>query len=280
VPAIREEAAELVDAVLTPSTMRYVASHLDTIDTAVVDAARRFCLALGTAVVGPLAEALSSEERERRRKHLADILLGFGPPGREVIERLCQSANPAVRRTAVLLLKESGARDVLPELVALLNDSEAHVQREATRALAELGLDAADDALITAIVRGPERTRSCVLGTFRSLSHGDASRVWSRLVVKAPRRGGLWPVHVQGIERLGVLGGRAAVEALEAVLQARSIRAPFKMAALHRLSIDALARVATPEAVSAIESAAAYGPRWTRAAARTRLAAARRGHTA
>jgi hypothetical protein len=280
VPAVREEAAELVDTILTPSTMRYVASHLDTVDTKVVDGARRFCLALGTAVVGPLAEALSVEERERRRKHLADILLGFGPPGREVIERLCHSPSAAVRRTAVLLLKESGARDVLPELVALLNDAEAHVQREATRALAGLGLDAADDALIASIERGPERTRTCVLGALRSLPPGDAARVWSRLAVKARRRGDLWPVHAQAIERLGVLGGRVAVDALEAVLQARSFRAPFKMAALHRLAIEALARVATPEAVSAIEAAAAHGPRWIRASARAGLAAARRGHTA
>jgi len=277
VPAIRDEAAELVDGLLTASTMRYVASHLDTTDTAVVAAARRFCLALGTGIVGPLAEALSVEERDRRRKHLADILLGFGPPGREVIERLCQSPNPAVRRTAVLLLKESGTRDVLPELVALLNDAEAHVQREATRALAELGLEAADDELVRAVAGGPERTRSCVLGALRTLSHGDAARVWARILLKAPRRGEAWAVHGHATERLGALGGRPAVDALEAVLAARSFRAPFKMAALHRLAVENLAKLGTPDAVSALESAAAYGPRWVRAAARARLAAARRG---
>jgi hypothetical protein len=277
-PAIREEAAELIDGLLTASTMRYIASHLDTTDPAVVGAARRFCLALGTALVGPLAEALSVEERERRRRHLADILLGFGPPGRDIIDRLCQSPNPAVRRTAVLLLKESGERDVVPELVSLLNDAEAHVQREATRALAELGLETADDALVTAVTTGPERTRSCVLGALRSLEHDDALRVWARILLKAPRRGSLWAVHGQAAERLGTLGGRLAVDALEAVLAARSFRAPFKMAALHRLVIENLARVGTPEAVSALESAAAYGSRWIRAAARARLGAARRGH--
>jgi HEAT repeat protein len=220
---------------------------------------------------------LSVEERDRRRQHLADILLGFGPPGRTVIERLCQSPNPAVRRTAVLLLKESGTRDVVPELVALLNDAEAHVQREATRALAELNLEAADDALVAAIVSGPERTRSCVLGALRSLAHEDAARVWVHILRRAPRRGGTWPVHGQAVERLGALGGRPAVDALEDVLAARSFRAPFKMAALHRLAVENLARVGTPEAVSALESAAAYGPRWIRKAARARLNASRRG---
>jgi HEAT repeat protein len=275
-PAVRDEAAELVNGLLTASTMRYIASHLDTTDPAVVAAARRFCVSLGTALVGPLAEALSVEDRERRRKNLADILLGFGPPGREVIDRLCQSPNPAVRRTAVLLLKESGARDVVPELVALLNDAEAHVQRDATRALAELGLETADDALVAAVAGGPERTRSCVLGALRSLAQEDAVRVWARILLKAPRRGGLWEVHGQAAERLGTFGGRPAVDALEAVLAARSFRAPFRMAALHRLVIENLARVGTPEAMSALESAAAYGSRWIRAAARATLVAARR----
>jgi hypothetical protein len=77
-----------------------------------------------------------------------------------------------------------------------------------------------------------------------------------------------------------MLGGRAAVDALGAVLHARSFRAPFKMAALHRLAIEALARMGTADAVSAIEDAAANGPRWARAAARARLDAAHREHTA
>jgi HEAT repeat protein len=94
---------------------------------------------------------------------------------------------------------------------------------------------------------------------------------------RAPRRGGTWPVHGQAVERLGALGGRPAVDALEDVLAARSFRAPFKMAALHRLAVENLARVGTPEAVSALESAAAYGPRWIRKAARARLNASRRG---
>jgi hypothetical protein len=280
VAPIRSEAAELIDAVLTPNTMKYVASHLDTTDQAVVAAARRFCIALGTAVVGPLAEALSVEDRERRRTHLAHILLGFGPPGREVIERLCQSPNPAVRRTAVLLLKESGARDVVPELVDLLNDAEVHVQREATRALAGLALDAADGALVAAVEHGPDRTRSCVIGVLRSLPPGDAARVWSRILLGAPRRGGLWAVHAQAVDSLSALGGRVAVDALVAVLQERRLLAPFKMAALHRLTVEALARMDTPDAVSALESAAVYGPRWVRAAARARLASARQGLTA
>jgi hypothetical protein len=273
VPAIRAMAGEALDTVATLSTMKNVAWHLDTTNNAVVQAARRLCLALGTAVVGPLTETLSVEERERRRRHLAEILIGFGPPGRQVIERLCQSPSAAVRRTAIVLLRESGGRDVLPELVALLHDTEAHVQREAARALAEIGLESADGALVEAIERGPEHTRTCLLGALGSLSAGDAERLWARILTEAPWRGAMWAVHDEAAGRLASLGGRGAVDALSAVLQRRTLRAPFKMAALHRRCIDALSRIDTAGARAAIEAAASSGPRWVRASARARLAA-------
>ena len=149
---------------LTPSTMRHVASHLDTSDARVVEAARRFCLALGTVAIRPLAEVLSREERNRPRKHLIDVLTGFGAAGRQAVESLRQSPNAAVRRTAVLLLREFGGQDALPELESLLDDAEPHVQREATRAIATLGIDSAYDTLIRALERGTERARTSILG--------------------------------------------------------------------------------------------------------------------
>jgi HEAT repeat protein len=93
------------------------------------------------------------------------------------------------------------------------------------------------------------------------------------MVLRAPYGGAMWPVHERVVERLGTLGGRTSVQALSTVLQRRSFRSPFRMAALHRLAIDALARIGTRDAVETIESVAEYGPRRARAAARARLAA-------
>jgi hypothetical protein len=79
-------------------------------------------------------------------------------------------------------------------------------------------------------------------------------------------------VHERAVERLGSLGGQHAIGALSTVLQRRSLWAPFRMVALHRLAIDALARIGTPDAVAVIETTAAYGLRLDRKAARARLA--------
>jgi HEAT repeat protein len=272
-PEIRSEAADTLHNFLTPSTMRHVASHLDTSDDRVVEAARRFCLALGTVAIRPLAEVLSREERNRPRKHLIDVLTGFGAAGRQAVESLRQSPNAAVRRTAVLLLREFGGQEALPELESLLDDAEPHVQREATRAIATLGVDSAYDTLIRALERGSEQTRTSILGVLWTLPQEDAEQVLAHLTVNAPCRGAMWHVHERAVERLGTVGGRRGVDALAAVLERRSLWSPLRMRNLHRLAISALAKIGSPEAVDVIGTAAASGLRAVRTAARAHLAA-------
>jgi HEAT repeat protein len=269
--AVRDAAKSSLHSTMTPSTMRHVASHLDTADPSVVHAASRFCLALGTSAVGALAEVLSREERSRPRKYLCDILVSFGAQGRQAVEHLRQSPNAAVRRTAVLLLREFGGKEALPLLESLLDDTEPHVQREATRAIAMLGGDAAYAILVRTLVQGTERTRSSVLGGLWTLSDEDAEQVLSHVVLETPYRGATWPVHMRVVERLGSVGGRVAVDALAAIVKRRQFWSPFKMAALHRLAVGALVRIGTSEALEVLETIASDGPSWARAAARARL---------
>ena len=67
----------------------------------------------GTAVIPPLAEALSTEQDARSRRRLRDILIGFGAQGRESVQRLMSSPNWEVRRTAAYLLREFGGTEGL-----------------------------------------------------------------------------------------------------------------------------------------------------------------------
>jgi hypothetical protein len=270
-PEIVTSAGEALQSVLTPATMRHVASHLDTVDPSVVHAAHRFCLAMGAAAIGPLADVLSREARNRPREHLIGILIAFGAAGRKSVEQLRHSPNAVVRRTAVLLLREFGGHEALPELASLLVDDEPHVQREATRAIAALRDDEAYDALIRALERGSERARATMLGALWTLPAEDAGPLLSYLVLTAPRHGAMWDVHARALERLGSLDAQFAVEPLAAVLLRRQSWAPFRMAALHRIAIDSLGRIGTPEARAVLETAASSGSRLARAAARARL---------
>jgi hypothetical protein len=89
----------------------------------------------------------------------------------------------------------------------------------------------------------------------------------------------MWAVHGRAVERLGTVGGRAGVDALSAVLGRRSLWSPLLMRNLHRLAIDSLANIGSPEAIGVIETAAASGTRAVRAAARASLEALAARHS-
>jgi hypothetical protein len=82
----------------------------------------------------------------------------------------------------------------------------------------------------------------------------------------------MWIVHERAVERLGTVGGRKGVDALAAVLNRRSFWSPLRMRSLHRLAVDALAKLASPEAIDVLAAAAESAPRAVRAAARVHLA--------
>jgi HEAT repeat protein len=272
-PAIQTLCGTLLDQAVNAATMRHVASHLDTTDKDVVSGAKRFCHTAGTSIVGPLAEVLSREERTRARQHLVEILLGLGSSGRQAVERLKQSANPAVRRTAVLLLREFGGSDALLDLESLLNDAEPHVQRDATHAIALMRSDAAFAILTRALTTGTEHARAVITGVLSTLPNDDAAPVLTYLVRHAPCRGPMWHVYERAIQRLGAIGGRESVAALTTVMEKRVLWAPFKVTVLRRLAVEALARIDGTDATDALRQAARTGLRGARSAARRALAA-------
>ena len=67
------------------------------------------------------------------------MLLDFGAVGRSSVEQLKTSSNPAVRRTAIDLLRVFGGNEALPELASMLDDADQQVQREAVRAIVQIG---------------------------------------------------------------------------------------------------------------------------------------------
>src|SRR4029079_12463446 len=95
-----------IDVLVGGPMMQHIVAHLATLDNAQFERVKSMCLSIGEVLIRPLAEALASEERARPRRRLTAILIGFGGVGRREVERLKNSPNPAVRRTAIYLLRE------------------------------------------------------------------------------------------------------------------------------------------------------------------------------
>jgi hypothetical protein len=250
------------------SIMAQIVSHLRSADDATAEQLKTLCYLVGPPVIRGLAEALAVEKRTHARQHLTQLLLGFGAAGRSAVEQLRASANPAVRRTAIHLLREFGGTDALPDLTTLLDDAEPHVQREAVRAILSIGTEEAYAELQKALATGTDQTREALTGALVSMRSERAIPLFEYIVRKIDRKGPLRGVYLRAVESLGALKADQTVDLLKEALYSGEWWAPLRTAELRRIVANALHQIGTPEALRVLQEAAERGPRGVRTAAR------------
>ncbi|OFW11751.1 MAG: hypothetical protein A3H96_24720 [Acidobacteria bacterium RIFCSPLOWO2_02_FULL_67_36] len=250
--------------------MKHVASHLRIADDEVYERFMRLCHAIGTPVIAPLAEALSTEQDARARRRLREILLGFGARGRESVQKLMSAPNWEVRRTAAYLLREFGGAEGLEELIPLLSDPEPLVQREAIQGLVLNGSDRASEILMRALSTTTGRTRETLTQELVTLRDERAAPLFCHLLRHLDRRK-LQKVYIASIDALGAFGGPDAVDALKFALQQGDWWSPLSTRRIRSAAAAALRRIGTPAAVDVLREASTHGPRGMRAAARAEL---------
>ncbi len=248
------------------SMMVHITSHLRTVDDQTVEQIKSLCYAVGPSVIRPLAETLAIEKRTGARQRLTQLLIGFGAAGKQSVERLKTSANPAVRRTAVYLLREFGGSEALSDLAALLDDAEPHIQREAVRGILQIGTEDAYSELQKALATGTDRTRETLMEALTAMRNERAIPLFEYIVRKVDRKGPLRSVYLRAIESLGALKAAAAVELLREALYAGEWWAPFRTAETRRTVASALRKIGTAESQRVLEDASTSGPRGVRAA--------------
>jgi HEAT repeat protein len=268
------EAGRALDALVAGPMMRHIVRHLSTMSDEQYAAVQAIVGAVGPTVVRPLAEALAAESRTRPRERLTALLLGFGATGRQAVERLRNSANAAVRRTAIHLLREFGGIEALPDLTLLLDDAEPHVQREAVIAILTIGTDEAYDVLQQALVTGTARSREVIMQAIGTVRDGRATPLYSYIVEHLGYRSGLQPVYLQAIESLGALRDPLGVPVLKRALYGGDWWAPTRTRVIREAAAAALGRIGGPDALAVLGDASATGSRGVRAAARRGIAAA------
>ena len=230
------------------------------------------CVSLGEVLVRPLAEALTTEERPRARERLTTILLAFGAVGRRTVERLKNSPNAAVRRTAIRLMREFVGSDALPDLTELMNDNEPQVQREAVRAILTIASDAAYRILEKALTTGTAQSRDAMMQALGATRDERVVPLWGHILANIDHRGPLQPIYLRAIESLGALRAPEGVAPLREALYKGEWFAPRRTSMLRGTAAAALARIGTPDAVAVLEEAATIGPRAVRQIAKAQLA--------
>jgi hypothetical protein len=267
---LRAASDTAIESLVSGPFVRHLVSRSRTADDADVEALAQLCRTIGPRVIRPLAQALVTEQNARAIRHVRDLLFGFGSGGREVIEQLKLSSNPAVRRTAIDLLRMFGGAEALAELTSMLKDRDQQVQREAIRALVRIGSDDAFALLRRALQENA--TRMTVLQEI--IGHRDERVVPLLCAVlnESAPRGPFVEVHAQVIDALGALGDHQdSAAALRAALYRGEWWAPYRTATLRDAAAAALRRIGSPATMSILEEAARNGSRGVRKAARPHL---------
>jgi hypothetical protein len=274
--ARRQHAMIAIDLLVAGPMMRHIVTHLASIDDAQFERVKAMCVSLGEVLIKPLAETLSVEERPRPQQRLTAILLSFGNVGRRTVERLKSSPNPAVRRTAIHLMREFGGSDALPDLTELIDDSEPQIQREAVSAILSIGTDSAYQVLQQALISGTPATRDAIMRSLSMLRGERATPLFAYMLRNVDHRGALNGVYLRAVEALGALRDPAAIAPLVEALHKGEWWAPRRTKALRNAAAAALARIGTPDAFAALDEAARAGPRGVRSVARAHAAKTRR----
>ena len=275
-PALRAVAARSLERLAAGPLVKHVGANLRKVEDVEVEFLNRLCHTIGAGVVRPLAELLAVEENPKATRRLRELLLGFGAAGRQSVEKLKNSPNPAVRRTAIDLLRVFGGQEALPELVSMLNDADPQVQRESIRAIVQIGTNNAYAVLQRALI-SKSSTRETVLQELLGLRDDKAAPMLCYVLKQTQPTGRFLKVHLDMIDALGNLRGHPeSIRTLKHVLYSGSIWTPFRTAALRRAAAAALKRIGSDEATAVLDEAIAKGARGVRSAARAQVGGALR----
>jgi hypothetical protein len=271
-PELRLVARRAIDRVGEGPIARHVAMHFRTVIDADVDRFNDLCQLLGPGVVRALADALAREENAVAIRRLAALLLSFGAVGRRSVEQLKNSPNPAVRRTAITLLRRAGGQEALLELASMLGDADPEVQRESIHAIAEIGTANAY-SIVHRLLLEADTPRDSALRELLSLRDDKVVPLFSYVLTKGEPKGRLIGIHLSVIEALGTMRPRPeSIRALQQVLLRGRWWAPIRTASQRQAAATSLRKLGTPEALAVLEAAATNGPRAVRKIARAQVA--------
>ena len=268
---LRIAAASALDTLARGALVRHVIGHFRKANDADVTALTRLCQTIGPRLVLPFAEALSTEDHTHTIRRIRELLISYGAEGRRAVEPLKNSTNPAVRRTAVDLLRIFGGNEALTELTPLLNDADPQVQRDAVRAIVQIGTPEA----FAVVDRGCEvndAARELIVREVIAMRDARAVPSLSTVLKSTMPRGGMAALHEAIIEALAGLGAHPdSTVALRGALARGDWWAPRRTAVLRQSAAAALKRIGSPETLEALEDAMRSATRGVRAAARQAL---------
>ena len=253
--------------------VRHLANFLRQATDTEFAVAKKMCKTIGPVLVKPMSDAIMGEENPKTVRRLRDILISFGPAAREYANELRNSRNPNVRRAAVDLLRALGGDAALPDLRTMLDDADSQVQREALRAIVQVGTREAYQMLEQALKSGASRTRDAILQALGAFRDEKATPLFLHILDNTPYAGQSEGLYTQTIESLGrVAVDERSVSVLKDIMYRGEWWAPGRTARIRTAAARALRAMGHPGADRVLEEASTGGPGGVRKIAKAALA--------
>jgi hypothetical protein len=281
VVAVSKDAASPFQALATAGVtklvegpmVRHMAMFLHKATDAEFSLAKKMCASIGPSLVKPMSDALMGEDNPRIVRRLRDILVSFGPAAREYANSLKNSRNPAVRRAAIDLLRGLAGDAALPDLRQMLDDQDGQVQREALRAIVQVGTHEAYQLLEQALQNGAAHTRDAIMQSLGGFRDEKAAPLFVHILNHTDYKGAHESIYTQTIETLGkvALDDRSA-GVLKDILYRGEWWARGRTVRIRTAAARALRSMGTAGADRVLAEAAASGPSGVRKIAKAALA--------
>src|SRR5687767_8100567 len=241
--------------------VRHLATFLQKATDTEFAVAKKMCKTIGPVLVKPMSDAIMGEENPKTVRRLRDILISFGAAAREYANELRSSRTPAVRRAAVDLLRALGGDAALPDLRTMLDDNDSGVQREALRAMLQVGTKEAYQMLEQALRTGAERTKDTILQSLGAFRDEKAAPLFLHILTNTPFNAANEGLLTQTMESLGrVASDERSVATLKDILYRGEWWAPARTARFRTTAARALRSMGRSSADFALEEAATAGP--------------------
>jgi hypothetical protein len=266
-------AAAAVTKLVEGPMVRHLAMFLQKATDTEFGVAKKMCTMIGPVLVKPMSEALMGEDNARTVRRLRDILISFGAAAREYANELKSSRNPAVRRAAIDLLRALGGDAALPDLRLMLDDPDTQVQREALRAIVQIGTNEAYQMLELALKSGASHTRDAIMQALGAFRDEKAAPLFVYILNNTDYKGQNEGIYIQTIESLGKVAlDERSVSTLKEILYRGEWWARARNARLRTAAARALRGMGTASADRTLEEAAASAPGAVRKIAKAALA--------
>jgi HEAT repeat protein len=166
-----------------------------------------------------------------------------------------------VRRAAIDLLRGLGGDSALPDLRNMLDDPDTQVQREALRAIVQVGTNEAYRLLENALEKGAARTRDAIMQALGAFRDERAAPIFVYILNNTDYRGANEGNYLSTIESLGkVASDEKSASLLKDILYRGEWWARARTARIRTAAARALRSMGTPGADRVLEEAASSGP--------------------